>query len=94
LSVAVMLSTGSEFFAAFYGALYAGCVPADDQATMAAAQEETQYSLDAIRNHLAGLTRKVDVILAVMARAKWVCEGLSTSSARRNARRRASQQTN
>ena len=26
-AVAVMLPTGSEFFAAFYGALYAGCVP-------------------------------------------------------------------
>jgi hypothetical protein len=66
---------------------------ADDQATMAA-QEETQYSLVAIRNDPAGLTRKVDAILAVMARAKWVGEGLSASSARRNTRRRASQQTN
>jgi 1-acyl-sn-glycerol-3-phosphate acyltransferase len=26
-AVAIMLPTGSEFFAAFYGALYAGCVP-------------------------------------------------------------------
>jgi acyl-CoA synthetase (AMP-forming)/AMP-acid ligase II len=26
-AVAIMLPTGSDFFAAFYGALYAGCVP-------------------------------------------------------------------
>ena len=61
---------------------------------MAAARDETQYSLNAIRDDLAGLIRKVDVILAVMARAKWVGEGLSASPARRNTRRRASQQTN
>jgi hypothetical protein len=42
----------------------------DDQATVAAAPDETQDSPDAIRDDLERLTQKVDTILVVMARAK------------------------
>lgn len=44
--------------------------PVDDQATAAAAPDETLDSLDGIREDLAQLTQKVDAILMVMARAK------------------------
>jgi hypothetical protein len=44
--------------------------PVDDQTTTAAAPDETQDSLDAIRLDLAQLTQKVDAILVVMARSK------------------------
>jgi len=43
--------------------------PVDDQATVAAA-DDTQDTLDAIREDLNGLTQKVDAILVVMARAR------------------------
>jgi hypothetical protein len=42
---------------------------ADDQSTVAAA-DDTQDSLDAIRDDLGKLNKKVDAILVVMARAK------------------------
>ena len=44
--------------------------PVDDQTTVASAPDETQDSLDAIREDLGLLTQKVDAILVVMARAK------------------------
>jgi hypothetical protein len=44
--------------------------PADSAATLAAAPDETQDSLDAIHEDLEGLTQKVNAILVVMARAK------------------------
>ena len=44
--------------------------PVDDTTTTAAAPDDTQDSLDAIRDDLAGLTEKVDAILVVMARAR------------------------
>jgi hypothetical protein len=44
--------------------------PADDAVTAAAAPDETQASLDEIRDDLAGLTQKVDAILVVMTRAR------------------------
>jgi hypothetical protein len=44
--------------------------PADDSATVAAAPDETQASLDAIRDDIDALARKVDAILVVMARAR------------------------
>jgi hypothetical protein len=43
--------------------------PVDDQSTVAAA-DDAQGTLDAIRDDLDGLTRKVNAILVVMARAK------------------------
>lgn len=42
--------------------------PADDQ-TITAGPDDAQDSLDAIRDDIASLTRKVDAILVVMARA-------------------------
>jgi len=42
----------------------------EDQATVAAAPDETQDSLDEIRDELVRLAQKVDAILVVMARAK------------------------
>lgn len=42
----------------------------DDQTTVAGAPDETQDSLDAIRDHLENLTQKVDAILVVMARSR------------------------
>jgi len=43
--------------------------PVDDQATTAGS-DDAQDSLEAIRDDLASLSRKVDAILVVMARAK------------------------
>lgn len=42
----------------------------DDQTTVAGAPDETQDSLDAIRDDLENLTQKVDAILVVMARSR------------------------
>jgi len=42
----------------------------DDQATVAAAPDETQDALDAIRDDLESLTQKVDAVLVVMARSR------------------------
>ena len=44
--------------------------PGDDSATIASAQDDTQESLDALRDDISGLTQKVNAILVVMARAK------------------------
>ena len=44
--------------------------PTEDQATMVAAPDDTQDSLDAIREDLAQMTQKVDAILVVMTRSK------------------------
>jgi len=44
--------------------------PADDAVTAAAAPDETQDSLDALRDDLAGLTEKVDAILVAVARTR------------------------
>jgi hypothetical protein len=43
--------------------------PADDSSTVASASDDTQDTLDAIRDDLDGLTTKVNAILVVMARA-------------------------
>jgi hypothetical protein len=42
----------------------------DEQATIAAAPDDTQDTLDAIRDDLESLTQKVDAILVVMARSR------------------------
>lgn len=44
--------------------------PVEDTSTMAEAPDETQRSVDGIRDDIAELTQKVDAILVVMARAK------------------------
>ena len=51
-AVAVMLPTGSEFFAAFYGALYAGCVPVPlyPPARLAQLEDHLQRSVAILRN--------------------------------------------
>ena len=43
--------------------------PADDQSLTATEPDDAQNSLDAIRDDIASLTRKVNAILVVMARA-------------------------
>lgn len=43
--------------------------PVEDESTVAAA-DETQNSLDAIRDDLDGLAKKVDAILVVMTRTR------------------------
>ena len=42
----------------------------DDQATVAAAPDETQDTLDAMRDDLESLTQKVDALLVVLARSR------------------------
>ena len=56
-AVAVMLPTGSEFFAAFYGALYAGCVPVPlyPPARLAQLEDHLQRSAGILRNAEARL---------------------------------------
>ena len=56
-AVAVMLPTGSEFFAAFYGALYAGCVPVPlyPPARLAQLEDHLQRSAAILRNAEARL---------------------------------------
>ena len=44
--------------------------PVDDTSNVAQAPDDTQDSLDAIRDDLAGLTQKVDAIMVVMARSR------------------------
>ena len=56
-AVAVMLPTGSEFFAAFYGALYAGCVPVPlyPPARLAQLEDHLQRNVGILRNAEARL---------------------------------------
>ena len=56
-AVAVMLPTGSEFFAAFYGALYAGCVPVPlyPPARLTQLEDHLQRSAGILRNAEARL---------------------------------------
>ena len=56
-AVAVMLPTGSEFFAAFYGALYAGCVPVPlyPPARLAQLEDHLQRCVAILRNAEARL---------------------------------------
>jgi 1-acyl-sn-glycerol-3-phosphate acyltransferase len=56
-AVAVMLPTGSEFFAAFYGALYAGCVPVPlyPPARLAQLEDHLQRSAAILHNAEARL---------------------------------------
>ena len=56
-AVAVMLPTGSDFFAAFYGALYAGCVPVPlyPPARLAQIEDHLQRSAGILRNAEARL---------------------------------------
>lgn len=42
----------------------------DEQTTAAAAPDDTQDTLDAIRDDLESLTQKVDAVLVVMARSR------------------------
>lgn len=42
----------------------------DEQATLATAPDDTQDTLEAIRDDLESLTQKVDAILVVMARSR------------------------
>jgi hypothetical protein len=44
--------------------------PVDDQSTVASTDDDTQGTLDAIRDDIDGLTKKVDAIMIVMARAR------------------------
>jgi hypothetical protein len=44
--------------------------PVDDQENTAMAPDETQDSLNGLRDDIAALTQKVDAILVVMARTK------------------------
>ena len=56
-AVAVMLPTGSDFFAAFYGALYAGCVPVPlyPPARMSQLEDHLQRLFGILRNAEAAL---------------------------------------
>ena len=47
-------------------------LPVEDQTTVASAPDETQDSLDAVRDDIEALTQKVNAILVVMARSKQV----------------------
>jgi len=77
-AVAVMLPTGSEFFAAFYGALYAGCVPVPlyPPARLAQLEDHLQRSAEILRNAEARLLITVNQAkpLAHLLRAR--CEAL------------------
>jgi 1-acyl-sn-glycerol-3-phosphate acyltransferase len=77
-AVAVMLPTGSEFFAAFYGALYAGCVPVPlyPPARMTQLEDHLQRSAGILRNAEARLLITVTQAkpLAHLLRAR--CETL------------------
>ena len=77
-AVAVMLPTGSEFFAAFYGALYAGCVPVPlyPPARLAQLEDHLQRSAGILRNAEARLLITVTQAkpLAHLLRAR--CETL------------------
>jgi hypothetical protein len=44
--------------------------PVDEPSTVASADDDTQGTLDAIRDDIDGLTKKVDAIMIVMARAR------------------------
>ena len=77
-AVAVMLPTGSEFFAAFYGALYAGCVPVPlyPPARLTQLEDHLQRSAEILRNAEARLLITVNQAkpLAHLLRAR--CEAL------------------
>ena len=77
-AVAVMLPTGSEFFAAFYGALYAGCVPVPlyPPARLTQLEDHLQRSAGILRNAEAKLLITVTQAkpLAHLLRAR--CETL------------------
>ena len=77
-AVAVMLPTGSEFFAAFYGALYAGCVPVPlyPPARLTQLEDHLQRSAGILRNAEARLLITVTQAkpLAHLLRAR--CETL------------------
>lgn len=61
-AVAVMLPTGSEFFAAFYGALYAGCVPVPlyPPARLSQLEDHLQRLFGILRNAEAALLITVE----------------------------------
>ena len=77
-AVALMLPTGSEFFAAFYGAIYAGCVPVPlyPPARLAQLEDHLQRIAGILRNAEARLLITVPEAkpLALLLRAR--CEAL------------------
>ncbi len=79
-AVAVMLPTGSEFFAAFYGTLYAGCVPVPlyPPARLTQLEDHLQRSAGILRNAEAKLLITVTQAkpLAHLLRAR--CKALHT----------------
>ena len=86
-----MLPTGSEFFAAFYGALYAGCVPVPlyPPARLAQLEDHLQRSAGILRNAEARLLITVTQAkpLAQLLRAR--CETLRCGCDRLRPRRLA-----
>ena len=79
-AVAVMLPTGSEFFAAFYGALYAGCVPVPlyPPARLAQIEDHLQRSAGILRNAEARLLITVTEAKPFAQLLRAHCETLHT----------------
>ncbi len=79
-AVAVMLPTGSEFFAAFYGALYAGCVPVPlyPPARLAQIEDHLQRSAGILRNAEARLLITVNQAKPFAQLLRAHCETLHT----------------
>ena len=77
-AVAVMLPTGSEFFAAFYGALYAGCVPVPlyPPARLAQIEDHLQRSAGILRNAEARLLITVNQAKPFAQLLRAHCESL------------------
>ena len=77
-AVAVMLPTGSEFFAAFYGALYAGCVPVPlyPPARLAQLEDHLQRSAGILRNAEARLLITVNQAKPFAQLLRAHCESL------------------
>ena len=77
-AVAVMLPTGSEFFAAFYGALYAGCVPLPlyPPVRLAQLEDHLQRCAAILRNAEARLLITVNQAKVVAQLLRVHCETL------------------
>ncbi len=77
-AVAVMLPTGSEFFAAFYGALYAGCVPVPlyPPARLAQLEDHLQRCAGILRNAEARLLITVNQAKPFAQLLRAHCESL------------------
>ena len=79
-AVAVMLPTGSEFVAAFYGALYAGCVPVPlyPPARLTQIEDHLQRSAGILRNAEARLLITVNQAKPFAQLLRAHCETLHT----------------